>query len=477
MTERPCARTRRTAALLLTAAVALTTAACGEDTARGSSAAPSPTARLDGVWRTDGYGTLVSVEDGGHRLRTYDTTAVSCLPGTTEAKGNGSGRFTDAEGSGLTVAPDGSGRARMSFDEGVGHRTLRRVGALPADCTARTEPGERPDPRHVFDVFWQTYAENYPFFEKRRIDWTAARDRFRPRVTAKTTDDELFTVLRQMIEPLHDGHTSIVAGPDKRFGGIRAGTAMPTPESIARTDKAVAAAVGVPLRTWAQGAISYTDLPDGTGYLRITRFTRFAAKGGPEADLAELDRALDDILTPARTSGHRALRGLVLDLRFNGGGSDRLGIRIAERLTRTPYVAYLKHARNDPRNPRGFTPEVPVHVTPHSGRAYTGPIALLTGPLTISAGETFTQALEGRSPAPVRIGENTQGAFSDVLERKLPNGWTFGLPNEEFMRPGDRRTYDVTGLPPRVRTPVFTEEEFAGRRDSALAKAREVLAG
>ncbi|KAB7833738.1 S41 family peptidase [Streptomyces mobaraensis] len=478
MTEHRRGRRRRPSvtALLLGTTVVLATGVYGSGTVAGASPAGSrpptaPTRVPDGVWRTDGYGMLVSVEGGGRRLRTYDTTAVSCLPGLLEAKGNGSGRFTDARDEGLTIAPTGPGRARLSYDGSVGHVTLRRAGALPADCTAGPKPGEggRPDPRRVFDVFWRTYAENYPFFKAHGVDWKAVGDRFRPRVTAHTTDDELFDVFRRMIEPLHDGHTYLAAGKDKRFGGHRADTTMPTPESMARMDKAVAEAVGVPLRTWAQGALSYADLPDGTGYLRITRFTRFAAKGGPKADEAELDRALDHVLA-------RSPRGLILDVRFNGGGSDRLGIRIAERLTDRPYTAYLKHARNDPDDPRKFTPAVPVKVTPSGSPRYTGPVAVLTGRLTISAGETFTQALMGRSPAPARIGENTQGAFSDILERRLPNGWTFGLPNEEFMRPGDRRTYDVTGIPPVVRTPVFTEEEFAAHRDSALKQARQLLA-
>ncbi|MBH1936544.1 S41 family peptidase [Streptomyces sp. AV19] len=461
------APTRRTAIALLTTTLALTTTAVGNSVA--SPAAPTAAAGLDGLWRSEGYGTVVSIADGGRRLRTWETTAVSCLPGAPDAKGNGSGRFTDAEGSGLTVSPDGTGRLRMAFDEGVGHRVLRRTAALPAGCAEKP----RTDPRRVFDVFWQTYAENYPFFAAHGVDWRAVRDRYRPRITARTGDDELFAVLREMIEPLHDGHTSIDAGPGRRFGGHRADTVMPTRESIVRTDKAVAEAVGAPLRSWAQGAVSYADLPDGLGYLRITRFTRFAAKGGPQADAAELDRALDAVFTPSRV---RSLRGLVLDLRFNGGGSDRLGIRVAQRLTDRPYVAYLKHARSDPRDPRRFTPEVPVRVEPHAGPAYTGPLAVLTGRLTISAGETFTQALMGRASAPTRIGENTQGSFSDVLERRLPNGWTFGLPNEEFMTADpQRRTYDVTGIPPQVRTPVFTEEEFAGHRDSALAKARRLL--
>ena len=78
-----------------------------------------------------------------------------------------------------------------------------------------------------------------------------------------------------------------------------------------------------------------------------------------------------------------------------------------------------------------------------------------------------------RSPEPVRIGQNTQGVFSDTMDRTLPNGWSFALPNEEF-RTADGTTFDGPGIPPHHRTPVFTEEEFEQGRDSALTKAREL---
>jgi len=39
-------------------------------------------------------------------------------------------------------------------------------------------------------------------------------------------------------------------------------------------------------------------------------------------------------------------------------------------------------------------------------------------------------ALMGRTPRVIRIGENTQGIFSTVLSRRLPNGWTIYLSRE-----------------------------------------------
>src|SRR5262249_41536045 len=89
---------------------------------------------------------------------------------------------------------------------------------------------------------------------------------------------------------------------------------------------------------------------------------------------------------------------------------------------------------------------------------------------TISAGETMTQALMGRTPHVLRIGENTQGVFSDVLVRKLPNGWMFGLPNEVFRTP-EGTTFDGPGIPPDIDVPVFADADLAAGRDPALERA------
>ncbi|MEV6673794.1 S41 family peptidase [Streptomyces sp. NPDC051162] len=448
------ARTPRIAALLLTTAVALTTAAgSGNALARGPGGAA-----LDGTWRMDGYGTVVTVTDGGRKLRTYETTAVSCMPGElTATRSDAGGPFRQEGEAPVTVTQKGHDRAELAFGDNVGHRTLRRIAALPADCRGETGPDPKADPRQVFDTYWRTYAENYPFFAARHIDWNAVRDRYRPRITATTGPDELFSVLSEMVRPLHDGHTGLVdpQHPEGYFAGHREDTVIPDEQERNRMDKAAAesvkAAGGKDERSWAGGKITYAELPGRIGFLRITTFLGYAKGNSYEADAATLGKALDEVFTTARTNGPDALRGLVLDLRLNGGGSDRLSLDVAERLTGRPYTAYLKHARDDAGDPRKFTPAEPVRALPHPGPVYTGPLTVLTSRLTMSAGETLTEALLGRGPRPVLIGENTQGLFSDRLERTLPNGWRFWLPNEEFLNGSDHRTtYDGAGIPPDV---------------------------
>jgi C-terminal processing protease CtpA/Prc len=223
----------------------------------------------------------------------------------------------------------------------------------------------------------------------------------------------------------------------------------------------------VKVRSYCDGKIQYGHVDSATGYLRIIAFDDYA-KGGFEKGQKALDAALDEIFSDAN------LGRLVIDVRFNSGGSDPYGLAIASRLATGEYLAYTKYARASVA-PGTWTPADPSVVKPTSSRpGFRGPVVLLTGPLTISASESFTQALMGRTPHVTRIGENTQGVFSDVLLRALPNGWIFGLPNEIYRTPSGE-TFDGPGIPPDRTVPVFALADIAQGRDPAMAAALEVL--
>ncbi|MFI0805829.1 S41 family peptidase [Streptomyces echinatus] len=430
--------------------------------------APPRSPVTDGVWRTDGYGTLLVLGRGG--LRQYQMTSVSCIEGDS-ARQTGPGSYTTSDGTVLTVR---TGRdddhARIAEDGSVGHRELTRIRTLPDDCG---RPASK-DPRAGFDALWQTFEENYPFFGRKGVDWHAVRDRYRPQVHRNTTGPELFGIFSRMLKPLYDVHVTVEDG-DRDFFEVRPGTEPPSEELDDRAKRFVEARDlkdATHRQDFAEGYITYADLRDDLGYLRISAFDHFAGDDAPyTAHRTELDRALDTVLTPSRT---QRLKGLIIDLRVNDGGYDALGIRTAGRLTDTPYTAYAKRVRNDPADHTRHSRPEPVPVVPADAPRYTGPIAVLTGGSTVSAGETFTQALFDRTGRTVRIGRPTQGVFSDPLTRSLPGDMFFTLPNEEYLtRTG--RTFDGTGIPPDLTEPVFTEEEFAKNRDSAFDRAVAVL--
>jgi len=206
------------------------------------------------------------------------------------------------------------------------------------------------------------------------------------------------------------------------------------------------------------------------GYLRIRGFSGYTKDGAFETGLAALEAGLDTAF-----ANTRGWKGLVIDVRINGGGADPYGIAIARRLTATPYTAYVKQARSDPGDPTKWTEEQPSVVQPSTRPSFRGPVVELTGVQSISAAETFTQALMNRKPKILRVGETTQGVFSDVLGRALPNGWRFGLANERFVTDG--KSFDNVGIVPDVALESLTPAARATGKDAAVEKALAMLHG
>jgi len=115
---------------------------------------------------------------------------------------------------------------------------------------------------------------------------------------------------------------------------------------------------------------------------------------------------------------------IVVDVRFNGGGFDRIAFAILSHFIGQSKNVLTTYARND----EGFTKKQGYVLKP-ADSAYSGKIFILTSPFTASAAEMFTM---GSLPYKniVRMGSRTNGIFSEILWKKLPNGWEFSLSNE-----------------------------------------------
>jgi C-terminal processing protease CtpA/Prc len=451
--------------MLILPVLAALLAACTAGPDAGTSA-PGP---VDGVWRSDGYGWIIAVSGG--RAQTFESTTVSCLPTPKldqigQPAPDGAVTFGRASGAVETLHRTPNGQASLRLLGTAADIDMLPLPSVPAPCLR----GTPDDPLTNFDIYWATYADNYNSFTRKNVDWKAARDRYRPMVNANTSPDELYTILTEMTAPLGDAHTSLEEPGDQSFSGLRPGTrdedTVSRREATSAVDKHLRADLGVTdIAAYANGKIAYADLPDGRGYLRITAFDHYVdSDNSPLRNRDELAGVLDKVFTRAHLS---SWRGLVIDVRFNTGGDDALGLQVAGRLTDTPYTAYAKQARNDPADPTRHGPLRTVTVTPAAGLRYTGPVRLLISDLTVSASETFTEALLSRTPAPSRVGTNTQGVFADDMQRTLPNGWTFGLGNEDYFAP-DGHNYEGEGIPPTVQVPVFTDDQLAQHGDAAL---------
>lgn len=442
---------------------------------------PFAAGSVDGLWRSQGYGYIFEIQ--GSTLKTFEVTETTCVAGRTAQRratavpGTEATFAADADGDVITIRAGGSeDHKRLHIDGAASDIRIDRVPGLPAFCNALTSNTSINN----FEVFSRTWGEHYISFDLKRADWDTIVARNQQKVTAQTTPGELFDILRSMIEGFGDAHTFIAAPSEKqRFQGIRPGTdrvalarggfdafhGKGMHELLSTTDRAY---VKGPLRSFCNDQIQYGHVDARIGYLRIWSFSGYSQQRGFEAGEQALEAALDEIFSDAK------LQALVIDVRINFGGDDPYGLEIASRLADKEYLAYTKHARAHARDRSQWTAGDPSVVRRSSRPGFRGRIVELTGPLTISAGETFTQALMGRTPHVTRVGESTQGVFSDVLVRRLPNGWRFGLPNEVY-RTAQGTAFDGPGISPDIRVPVFADADVSGGKDPAMAKAIEIL--
>ncbi len=73
----------------------------------------------------------------------------------------------------------------------------------------------KADPISVFDYTVSNLQENYSFFELKGINWDSITKQYRRKVTASTTDPELYEVLNNLLGELKDGHVNLYTKMNK----------------------------------------------------------------------------------------------------------------------------------------------------------------------------------------------------------------------------------------------------------------------
>jgi len=160
---------------------------------------------------------------------------------------------------------------------------------------------------------------------------------------------------------------------------------------------------------------------------------------------------------------------IIIDLRFNGGGHDSVGIEIARRFIEKRRLGFTKEAVQG----RGTTAAQFMYLEPNYSSTFNRPVALLASRFTASAAENFMIDLIG-APNVISAGEQTAGVLSDVLELRLPNGWTVGMSNEIFLSE-DGVLYEESGISPQYPVLALSSNDFFETMVSAILTTEKII--
>lgn len=415
---------------------------------------------LNGVWKSKGYGIYLSLSDD--RVVLDQVSAGGCVKlGASDLEAGQDGRLHGA------AKLTGMGRWAGTFDFDLSRRgdvlaldigklskiTFSRVQALPPSCADRPGWGGLEN----FDVYWNYFNENYAYFDERGVDWQAMRAKYRPEVEAGVGRGRLFDILTEMTQPLKDGHVSLQAilnsadfgeDPDwiAQIGEDRF-------EGMAR-EWLNMAVDGEP--TKVADTIAYGRTADNLGYMAIIGMDEDLLDKSAAALSAALDQALGNL---ANTDA------LVIDLRMNGGGDDRVGYYIAGRFTDQVIPVGSKQVKAA----EGWLDLMDLQIEPTKGVHYDKPIYVLTSGFTASAAETFALALSHFEAVTI-MGEASNGIFSDMFFVALPNWWMATISNERYLD-AQGRNHEAKGVPLDVEVPILAPDILAGK-DAVMEKVR-----
>jgi len=295
---------------------------------------------------------------------------------------------------------------------------------------------------NAFDQLWNYFDFGYAMFVLRpEVDWPKLREQYRPKALACQTSDEFAGVCAEMLRPLRDLHISLtLAGTEVPvFDRPRPGNANPP------AHKAILGSLHT------EGRLQWAVTSDKIGFAGIY--------GWDDDTLPEhFGQALEQM---------RDTRGLILDVRCNGGGNESLAQRVAGRFVPREFVYAYDQFRDGPAY-TNLTKKDARKVQPLGPWRYEPPVILLTGQKCMSSGELFVGMMLGDSNV-TTMGDHTCGSSGNPKIYNLPMDLTVAVPVWIDYKP-DGKPLDENGFQPQV--PFVPEPNaFAGTRDDLLTAA------
>ena len=308
-------------------------------------------------------------------------------------------------------------------------------------------------PTGNFEALWTELDTKYCFFDYKAaeygLDWNEVHARYAPLVNDNMTDRQLFDVLSSVVNELRDGHANLIA---KDFVSQYSDFYRRYPHNFSSDLMLdILESAGY----YYGSGVYYAILPDSVAYMRVGSFTT----------------SFTDTFLTHLFAYFADCKGLVVDVRDNGGGDLTLAQTLAMRFMTKPLtVGYIAH-KTGPAHDAFSKPE-PIRFEPDTTLSrWLRPTCVLSNRHTFSAANDFVRNMK-LLPQVTIVGDSTGGGSGLPMSTDLPNGWT--------LRYSACPMYDVNmnhtefGIAPDIRVDLLPSDE-ARTVDTILQTALDLL--
>jgi len=281
------------------------------------------------------------------------------------------------------------------------------------------------NPSDNFEYLWNECDRKYSYFELKNVNWDSIHEVYSAMVNEQMTEDSLFKVMRNMLLELKDGHVNLFSDLNVSFFNIY-GLGPDNFNWRTITDNYL------PPNFYITGPFVHDFIADKqVGYIRFSSFSGLVD-----------DKNLDFIM-----ERYKDTKGLIIDIRENGGGDPMDFFNILGRFIDKKTLMYYSRLKNGPEHDN-FTEDVPGYLNPYNGIRYKNKVIVLTDRGTYSAG-SFTSLATKALPNVILMGDTTGGGLGLPNGGQLPNGWTYRFSITQTLTLDKDNSYEK-GVPPDI---------------------------
>ena len=295
-----------------------------------------------------------------------------------------------------------------------------------------------------FEALWTILDEHYCFFDYKQkeygLDWNEVHEKYKVRVNDNMSSTQLFEVLCDMLGELRDGHVNLSSSMDYgRYWKWQENYPYNYSDSLIRrylgTDYKIAS------------GLRYRVLDDNIGYIRCASFESGIGEGN-------LDEALSYLLL---------CRGLIIDIRGNGGGDLTTAERLAGRFVQDKTLVGYMH---------DFSEMKEIYLEPSSNVRWHKKVCVLTNRSVYSAANAFAVWMHCL-PNVTLVGDHTGGGSGMPMNNSLPNGWNVRFSACPMYDANKQQT--EFGIDPDMKVDLTNDITIGSYRDDIIEAARELL--
>jgi C-terminal processing protease CtpA/Prc len=297
-----------------------------------------------------------------------------------------------------------------------------------------------------FESLWKIIDSKYCYLDYKNINWDSIHTVYQKTVSDTTEQITFFDTMAAMLAELKDGHVNLYSSFDrsrywKWYTDYRSNfsTSLIYKERYLGDNYRIA------------GGLLYEKIDnDSIGYVYYGSFSSGFS-----------DSNMRYVMTYFKNC-----KGLIIDVRNNGGGSLDYSKQLASYFFKEETVTgYIRHKTGNGHS--DFSDYVEIKTPAHKTIQWQRPVIVLSNRMSYSATNDFVNRMK-QAPNATIIGDKTGGGGGLPFSSELPNGWMVRFSASPMYNSNKQNT--EWGIDPDINDSIKSADELKGI-DTIIEKA------